>query len=415
MRRLGALLLSAGMLTIAAAAPSAVADTFEPTRFDDPTPNGCKANNCSLREALVDANIADGRDVVRLDGGTYELSISEDEAPLPFFGGGLDLIDDVRIEGEGSRETRIDANGIDRVLELGEGPVEAPQKARLTGLTLKGGDPGAAGGSDGGGIYNEAIFLTLVDVVVRDNDAAFGGGIHHRGSFLTIKRSTIRGNNAGEGGGIHTISQDGGGPESDIYESTISGNLANKGGGILADGAPVFGASDPDLQVVNSTIAGNETSAEGGGVMSDNGASVDIRNSTIAYNVADNDNAGGGVGGGIRQFNGTLGIDDSIVAANDVGSSGSNPDCAVLTGIFGEGSVTTAPPADCTGLAPGPNLFVGSALIGPLAANGGPTRTIALNTTSPALGFANDCPETDQRGEDRPNNCDSGSYERRGP
>ena len=62
------------------------------------------------------------------------------------------------------------------------------------------------------------------------------------------------------------------------------------------------------------------------------------------------------------------------------------------------------------------NQFVGSALIGPLADNGGPTKTIKLLTLSPALGYALDCPKTDQRGVNRPNNgCDSGAFERAGP
>ena len=38
---------------ICLAVPSiASAKTFEPTRKDDPSPNGCKPNNCSLREAV---------------------------------------------------------------------------------------------------------------------------------------------------------------------------------------------------------------------------------------------------------------------------------------------------------------------------------------------------------------------------
>jgi hypothetical protein len=69
----------------------------------------------------------------------------------------------------------------------------------------------------------------------------------------------------------------------------------------------------------------------------------------------------------------------------------------------------------CSTFLAGPNQFVGSALIGPLANNGGPTKTIALQATSPALGFAEACPAKDQRGEKRPSSdCDSGSYERKG-
>jgi hypothetical protein len=54
--------------------------------------------------------------------------------------------------------------------------------------------------------------------------------------------------------------------------------------------------------------------------------------------------------------------------------------------------------------------------IGPLANNGGPTRTHALLAGSPAIDAASaaDCPATDQRGVSRPQGtgCDIGSYEK---
>jgi hypothetical protein len=55
--------------------------------------------------------------------------------------------------------------------------------------------------------------------------------------------------------------------------------------------------------------------------------------------------------------------------------------------------------------------------LGPLADNGGPTRTHALLLGSPAIDAAStpDCPTTDQRGVLRPQGaaCDIGSYERK--
>src|SRR5512132_1629426 len=46
--------LAAVALLATASAASAV--TYRPTRTDDPVPNGCKAKDCSLREALIAAN-----------------------------------------------------------------------------------------------------------------------------------------------------------------------------------------------------------------------------------------------------------------------------------------------------------------------------------------------------------------------
>jgi hypothetical protein len=60
--------------------------------------------------------------------------------------------------------------------------------------------------------------------------------------------------------------------------------------------------------------------------------------------------------------------------------------------------------------------IVSDALIGPLAGNGGPTQTVKLLSGSPAIGFTDGCPSRDQRGEPRPDeDCDAGSYERKGP
>jgi CSLREA domain-containing protein len=38
----------------------ALANTYKPTRFDDPRPNGCKKTDCSLREAVIAANAHPG-------------------------------------------------------------------------------------------------------------------------------------------------------------------------------------------------------------------------------------------------------------------------------------------------------------------------------------------------------------------
>ena len=39
-----------------AMASTASAATYQPTRTDDPAPNGCKQKDCSLREAVIASN-----------------------------------------------------------------------------------------------------------------------------------------------------------------------------------------------------------------------------------------------------------------------------------------------------------------------------------------------------------------------
>ncbi len=395
----------------------ASADTFKPTRFDDPVPGKCKPDDCSLREALKAANAEiTTNDKVILAKGTYELELPYGGSGTFYESSDFDIWTGVTIRGQGPGKTTIDGNGIDRVIEIGEG-IQTVGKARFEDLRIIGGDSGAASAlhtSTGGGVVVYGEPLTLDHVVLKGNAAGLGGAIEAMSPKLTILHSTIIGNNASEGGGIHLRSGGGSSPVTLLRYSTVSGNFASKGGGVLADGSATFGPAVPILQAFNSTVAGNMTSAEGGGVMSDNGASVIFSNSTIAYNVADDDNTGGAVGGGVHQHSGAFfNLYDSIVASNSVGSGSTDPACS---GNFaGDGDVVTAS-AGCASLSAATNQFVGSALIGPLAANGGPTKTIEALATSPALGYVDDCPKTDQRGVKRPAvHCDSGAYERKGP
>jgi len=390
-------------------ASSAQANTLTPTRFDDPQPaKKCKPNDCSLREAIRTANNLNGRDTIELEKGNYKLEIPPADNGVNA-SGQLFSADKLLLRGAGPRETKIDAKGIDRVIAIGG-------KTTVQNLTLKGGNASASPYHDsrGGAIISLADKLTLNNVVLKDNAAQYGGAISAVGPELTIKESTIAENNATEGGGIHLPSRNGATPVVYLRSSTVSGNFAVKGGGIAVDGSAFFGPTVPILQGFNSTVAGNFASGDAGGVLSDNGASVIFSNSTIAYNRADQDSFGGGSGGGVRQFGGAFfNLYDSIVASNTVGSTGTDAACA---GNFaGDGNVLTAS-AGCGSFSAGTNQFVGSALIDPLADNGGPTETVKLLPLSPALGYATDCPSTDQRGVNRPEtDCDSGSFERKGP
>lgn len=61
---------------------------------------------------------------------------------------------------------------------------------------------------------------------------------------------------------------------------------------------------------------------------------------------------------------------------------------------------------DCT-----PGITRADPLLGELADNGGPTRTLAPLAGSPALAAGSECPPTDQRGEPRADPCTLGAYE----
>jgi hypothetical protein len=142
---------------------------------------------------------------------------------------------------------------------------------------------------------------------------------------------------------------------------------------------------------------------------------MNIVNSTIADNVAPGGTTGGGFVGTFTAANATLTLANTIFAGN------SGPQCFYAP--WGSGVVTLTSlghnlVVDATCAVPGPagsDLIIADAKLGPLADNGGPTRTHALLPGSPALNAADGtlCPAVDQRGVARPQGagCDIGAYE----
>jgi hypothetical protein len=117
----------------------------------------------------------------------------------------LVLKGEVSIRGiSGSGEVVLGGDGEDPVVTV---DVEASDVS-LEGLTIQGGQA-----ENGGGIYCEGLVgdeenkLTLIDVVVRDNDAQrSGGGIALFGCPTTIRQGEISVNSAGgTGGGLYAF------------------------------------------------------------------------------------------------------------------------------------------------------------------------------------------------------------------
>jgi hypothetical protein len=311
------------------------------------------------------------------------------------------------IVGAGPKATTVNGKGIDRVFSIGIGGRTVPAPYALRNMAVVGG----LTAENGGGLYLSVQAKTrLSRLLVKRNAASTGGGLYSRSRDLRIDRSTIAGNQAsGFGGGVFM-------PAGDtrasalIRASTISNNGAALGGGLAAYGSPPGGTDEPpSADIVNSTFAGNHVDVSGGGLSAIFEAGIVLDNSTVAYNQADADNSGGGAGGGMHQStDADVQIKDIIVAQNTVGSSGLGPNCA---GQFLGGGLIAGSTAGCTiG-----GTFVADAMIGPLASNGGPTKTIALLPGSPAIDRPNpfDCPARDQRGRKRDASCDTGSFERK--
>jgi uncharacterized repeat protein (TIGR01451 family) len=262
-------------------------------------------------------------------------------------------------------------------------------------------------GGDGGGIVhgpNGSGSLTLTDSIISDNTAAGeDGGILFAPalpSVLTITGSTIDSNTAqgGEGGGITWF-----GSSFTLTNSTvISNKAATDGGGILTAGG--------NVTITNSTLSGNRAGGNGGGIASFNTGSLagpyTLTNVTITNNFADNENGvgnGSGDGGGIFNSSpGTMSLLNTIVAGNTDGG-GQAPDFSGTLTSLGHNLIQSTAGATIVGVTAG-NIVGQNALLGPLANNGGPTKTHLPLTGSPAIDAGNNtgAPATDQRGIARP-------------
>jgi parallel beta-helix repeat protein len=173
----------------------------------------------TLRAAIMEANAHAAADTIVLSGGRYDLSragAGEDAAAT----GDLDVAGDLTIIGAGSGTTIIDANHIDRVLDV------------LAGSSLDIEDVTVAGGStsgDGGGIHSHGTSLRVTRGTVTHNSGDRGGGIYDYNGAVTVTQSTISENTASQGAGLYQY-VDG---TLDVLDSTISDNqsLASDGGG----------------------------------------------------------------------------------------------------------------------------------------------------------------------------------------
>jgi len=252
-------------------------------------------------------------------------------------------------------------------------------------------------------ISNSSAQVTLSNLTIRNGEMLIsGGGISNRGT-LTINKSTIT-DNLAIGGNPPTF---GGGIANwgrvTINNSTITGNIAQgifgaaSGGGIANAGTAT---------VNNSTLSGNSTVGTGGGIFNSGSGNLKINNSTISGNKHF----------GIANA-GTAILQNSIVANNSGGNCGFHSVTSKGYNLSSDGSCNFNGPGDINNTNP---------MLGPLQWNGGPTKTMALPSGSPAIDAGNPsgCTDglghllkTDQRGKPRPDKedtggCDMGAFER---
>lgn len=423
------------------AVPAAGADITVTTTADGITAD----NQCTLREAVNAARLAapvfgcaagtPGPDTVVLAAGTYTIGLPGYEDGNQ--SGDLDVGtgQDLRILGAGPGTTIIDADGLDRVFD-----VPATTVLALEGLTLRNGRPEAG---------------------------AFGGAVRNAGRLVT-RRVTFTANRSGlppaaapgapgdTGPGGGAISSSGGTAQLVVQDSTFEGNRSSNGGqgapgGRGGDGGAILvlgGTATVHASTFTGNLAGNggpgaDVAVEGGqgangGAIAVFGGTVFVVNSTFSANRAGepgqgNGNGGGGAGGAIAGGlgpNAVTSVTHATFSGNQrgTGSSGGNS----VIGLTLAGSLLADAAPACAFVIPDPPNLVapgdtscglgaiqGDAVLGPLADNGGPTRTMLPGDGGRAIDLTPVCPGAfpfglvDQRGVLRPQRggCDVGAVE----
>lgn len=363
----------AGASFFAAAPAAAMADCLPANTVDSATGSAADI------QALLDASAP----VVCLTG-SFVLT-----APL-------DVTASTTVLGLGSGAT-LDGGAATPLLEMNWSDSWTIENLRLTGavdnavyssgpLTVRDSTFEGNTGSYGAAIYADGE-LTVSGSAFRDNVVSDQGGAVFARQFLEVTTSTFEGNEAGNlGGAIFGYGS------IDIASSTFDDNTGVNGGGAAY-------ARD-DLAVVNSTFFGNTSddaalSMEGGSVMSstflDNTSAV---SSNVAPTFVGNIFALTGVQ--VRQlewFSGEPAVD-----------GGGN----LFTSSAATEDVFTPPSASSRFDQTVADIFT----TGLLADNGGPTPTLALNPTGPAIGAVPaGAALIDQRGVSRPTPADAGSFQ----
>jgi hypothetical protein len=245
--------------------------------------------------------------------------------------------------------------------------------------------------------------VTLTGTTAQGNTAgSFGGGLFARltgggagAAGLTVNTSTLSGNNASQGGGLYaTVNTGGPSPRAaaavTISGSTVSGNRAGSGAGLFLDLASGGLGGTAQAAVNTSTIEGNSSSGDGGGLFvreQDTAATattLTVTNSTLYANQGTN---GGGLvnasGGLVNSASGVTLLSDTV-AFNNAPSSGGGLD-AVDGPFTVRSTIVAANTANAGADAAGSFRSAGHNLIGQTTGSSGWASTDLTGTAASPL------------------------------
>ena len=370
--RLRAVLLAAGIATLAAAAPAHAAN-FKVTGTGDGT-GSCDFSGdpvlCpTLRGALTEAARMTGADTILLPG----LGAGK---PYVVSAGQLTVSSQVTITGDNAATTTIQSNGESRIFNI----TAASLPVTINHVTLTGGKTPSTDGLGGNIKVGTNAILTLDHVRVTGGSALRGGGLAiGPATNVTITQSLIDGNDT----------------------QSVAGVPSDDGGAIYSQGdAKVAGNV---LAISDSTIYNNTAGSASGLELTANPANTTTLNRvTIAGNAAAT-----GTGAGVFTSDAeSVTFDGSIVAGNTVKLNPGNCSAKFTTtgGNIDTGTTCGFGSGDKVGTDP---------QLKALDATLGETPVLPILATSPATDFAGACGGNDQRDLDRPQgtSCDSGAFE----
>ena len=286
---------------------------------------------------------------------------------------------------------------------------------RATGT---GGNPGNGGNAGAIGIDGADRYVNLCRTRVLNNTAnAYGGGlfttVYDTTSHTRIQDSTIEGNNSSGTSNAHTGGVYLQGGPFTIRGSTFRDNQAGGYGGLSIFDHQTATLIRASGDITNSTFSGNIARTGLGGAMNLQGSGgLVLQNLTIAGNRALCDvcfAAGISNGAGLP-----ITLRNTLFFDNTAGNPW-NP-WAILNPVGGNNNMQwpqVRPVSNQNEAAVTAGSTFANALPAAIADNGGPTQTMALPPTSPAVnaGSASGAPVVDQRGMPRNGAVDIGAYE----
>jgi hypothetical protein len=276
----------------------------------------------SLRSAIQAADATSGANAINVPAGTYTLSIP----------GPLDITNDLTISGAGANSTIIDGNFFDQVFRVDSGNVT------ISGVTVRRGIS-----QEGGGLYSDTSGrVTLLNDIFTNNVAVgatgaagtpgapgqaggaggvglngLGGGIFNGAGLLAMVNCAVLANVAlgGYGG-----------------NGGAGGRLTGANGSAEHAGSPATGGA--------GGAGGNAGFAEGGGLYNQQGAAFGVANSVFAFNRAVGGKGGeGGTGGNGTGGAGGEGPDNGGAGTGGAGGVGGEAAFAEGGGLYNNGVV----------------------------------------------------------------------------